>query len=92
MAQPPNGTPGGFLPGSSGGPGRPSAQDTGTTASWDDLAITLTGLARSLHQEDDPHLILDDVVAAGRPDPRDGAGLHQYRGRPPAAAVPSRVG
>ena len=45
-------------------PGRPSAADTGTTAGQDMLAVTLAGLARSLHDETDPHVTLAGVVEA----------------------------
>jgi len=64
MSQPPGAVPVGSMAGSPGGPGRPSVQDTGTTTGWDDLAVTLSGLARSLHQQDDPYATLEDVVAA----------------------------
>jgi GAF domain-containing protein len=44
--------------------GRPSPQDTGGHVGQDALAVQLSELARLLQQQDDPHLLLADVVQA----------------------------
>lgn len=44
--------------------GRPSAQDTGTSAGLDALAVQFSELARGLQQQDDPHRTLVEIVRA----------------------------
>ena len=46
------------------GRGEPSAQDTGTAAGDDELAVQFSDLARSLEQSDDPHRTLQGIVRA----------------------------
>ena len=44
--------------------GAPSAQDTGTAADQDELAVQFSELARALQQSDDPHRTLEGIVQA----------------------------
>ena len=46
------------------GRGEPSAQDTGSAAGDDELAVQFSDLARSLQQSDDPHRTLEGIVGA----------------------------
>ena len=44
--------------------GRPSAQDTGTSAGQDELAVQFSRLARALQQPDDPDSTIESIVQA----------------------------
>lgn len=46
------------------GQGRPSAHDTGDSAGDDELAVLLSGFARMVQQERDPHATLKEIVRA----------------------------
>lgn len=81
------------------GPGRPSVADTGTAAGRDGLAVMLAGLARSLHDETDPHVTLTEVVEAAValiPGTEEGSisvvtGRRRVRSEAASGVLPRRV-
>jgi transcriptional regulator with GAF, ATPase, and Fis domain len=44
--------------------GRPSKHDTGDAAGQDELAVLLSGFARTVHEQGDPHTTLEEIVRA----------------------------